>query len=483
MTTTFKDSMMAQLEDYMNATEPPEGTKRRGVKNPVSYTCEVSGIDMIVSKIVGEKCTMQMCIFFSQTDEEGRGLIFTKNVSTGVIKKGDENSVSTFLRDLQGSMRTTSEFIPELRSGKDFARKLLGYGNPVLVKYMKEGIVTGSMLNKDYPYVPWFVANELNDYHYSSIGRGAKDTHIKLVKHMANALAKKYRLSYSDALTAMCNYRANESLTYAWAFSNLADIYDEPFAKKCFDEYMDNERLNGLDEKSFGKFFTALAKTQAERDSYYYADVSWIDVIDRTKNGKALVTLDKNRFWDFIQQAVGVGLGKSLDNYIDLYKDYLVQAMFCDGKIKDKYPPYLQVAHDIYSEKYRMIKEFRDKELLLERTTEGSKFIDQVHGDYQLKTLMTVEDFLTEAQQNCNCVASYVDKVKNGECWVASFRPVDSDCTQLTIEIDRQGWMVQIRGKFNRSPTEKERELLKPFKEGIRKNLKKLQEQKEEEKE
>jgi hypothetical protein len=96
-----------------------------------------------------------------------------------------------------------------------------------------------------------------------------------------------------------------------------------------------------------------------------------------------------------------------------------------------------------------------------------------VHDDYQLKTLRTINEFYEEAQQNCNCVASYVDNVKTGRCWVASFRQVGAPTTQLTIEINPDGRMVQIKGKFNRDATEKEMNLLQKFMDGIKKNMEK----------
>jgi hypothetical protein len=196
-------------------------------------------------------------------------------------------------------------------------------------------------------------------------------------------------------------------------------------------------------------------------------------VVEIYKKGKAQVNLDKNRLWDFIQHAVAVGKGSNLNDYLSQYSDYLKQAMFCDDRIKDKYPDYLQVAHDIYSEKYRMIKDFKDTQRLRERAAEGRTVIDQVHDGYQLKTLCEVNEFLEEARQNCNCVASYVENVKKGSCWIASFRKLGADSTQLTVEVNPEGEMVQIRGKFNRMPTPGEMDILEKFKAGIRSRMNK----------
>ena len=344
---------------------------------------------------------------------------------------------------------------------------------PKFIELAKERLINLDMFGDGY-FIPWY-ASELESWS-SMNSYGISDRHAKLIRHMVEALMERHGGSYSSTLSRTCSahsyydyrrgYADSNDCTFIWAFSMLADMFDEPFAQKCFDEYLDNERLDGLTVRSLYSFMQKLD------NSIKYCP-SWEDCVNSFRNGTVIAVLDKNRFWQFLQQAVGVGLGKRLSGYLELYADYLKQAYACDGKIKEKYPEHLQEMHDIYSEKYTVLQEFRDEEKLRKAVEAGSPVIDQVHEDYQLKMLDSIKAFYEEAQQNCNCVASYVDSVAAGKCWVASFRRVGSPATQLTIEVDpHSGEMVQIRGKFNRYPTEDELTLLEKFRTGIREKMK-----------
>ena len=87
---------------------------------------------------------------------------------------------------------------------------------------------------------------------------------------------------------------------------------------------------------------------------------------------------------------------------------------------------------------------------------------------YELRMLTTVNAFLEEARQNCNCVASYVSRVVAGRCWIASFRPEGGAATQLTVEIlPDTGEMIQVKGRYNRDPTAKELAELAPFRDAV----------------
>lgn len=454
--TDFKDTMMTQLEQFRQAADTEKTVRKATV---VEYKCEVSGIDMTVSRIVNGKCTMMLFIYLSQ------GEMFIKTMKDGTMKAATEDNVNTFFRELKYPIATGSNTIPMLRSGKEFAVALMAMKDGSAVDLAKEGFLNTEMVfNKS---VPWFA----DSFHWCSHqGRGISDRHGKLLRRAAELLSERDNISYSAVMTKISNYRysSDHSYDFVWSFSCLADVYDEPFAIKCLEEYIDNARLEGLDDHTFANLFENLI---APLNGGYRSYRSWKDIVEAYKAGNGIVTLDKNRLWDYVQHAIAVGYGRRLDGYIGIYGDYLTQAYRCDGKIREKYPEYLQVAHDVYSEKYRLLKEFADSEKLKARTDIGCQYIDQVNNGYELKVLTSQNQFLEEAQQNCNCVASYVDKVVKGECWIASFRPIGSPSTLLTVEINPEGRIVQIRGKCNRYATDKELELLKPFKAEILKRM------------
>lgn len=459
MATEFGNEMKEQMEAFRKATAPDAKPR---TSNPVSFECDVSGIDMVVSRIINGKCTMKLFIYLSQTGEDGDGTIFVKTMKDGTIREGTPENISTFLREIgrENSLLTGSSAIPYLRSGKEFAEALLRCSEAKNVSFIKKGILNTEMIMQ---CPPWYV-----DRGTGKDSWGGTDPHEKLIRHAAEMLSERDGIPYHAVLAKMCDNfwgRAPRGYDFIWPFSMLADVYDEPYAIRCFDEYIDNSRLKGLNWGALSSLFYILT------DSDYRSN--WSDIVKKYRNGEAVITLDKNRLWEFIQHAEAVGRGNDIKSYLELYKDYLYQALYCDGVVRDKYPEYLQVAHDVYSEKYKLVKKFNDSQMLSAQADIGAAYIDQTHDGYQLRVLGTVQEFLEEAQQNCNCVASYIDRAKSGRCWIASFRPVDATVTQLTIEILPSGEMVQIKGKFNRNPTDAESERLKLFQQTIRNRISK----------
>jgi len=457
--TEFGNDMKAQMEEYMRAQNTPAPETAVPRRSEVKFECEVSGIDMVVSRIAGNKCTMKLFVYLSQTGADGRGVMFIKTMKDGSMKDANISTITSFFSGLNGTQATGSDAVPWIKKGKEFAEQLYTMRDPGIIGLVKEGLFNTDLLDREKCFCPWYAAEYVNTW--NTVGMGLEDRHAKLIRHAVERIAEDRGITYAEALMLICrkgSWDGKGTERSVWAFSMLADIFDEPYAQRCFDEYIDNRRLCDLSQDGIRRLFGNVID-EWTRD--------WRDIVNAYKGGKAMVTFDKNRLWQFMQQAVGVGLGRSLDHYLTLYSDYLEQALYCDGKVRDKYPEYLQVAHDIYTAKYNMIREFKNEEALAKRVDAGAPMIDQVHDGYQLKVLRTVNEFQEEAQQNCNCVASYVDRVVRGDCWVASFRPAGSASTQLTVEIDSHGRLVQIKGKYNRGATEKEMSLLEGFQEEI----------------
>ena len=249
----FGRDMMAQLDAYRNAAVEPVKEK---VRATVKYECEVSGIDMIVSKNVGDKCTMKMYVCLSQPDANGDGTIFIKNMKGGVVKEGTVDTINTFLRELPiGRLSTGSNVIPYLEKGKDFAEMVYMLKGSVYIDAIKEGLFN-IMFLQGYSYVPWYMSMKGVYRYRPTEGMGVEDKHAKLIRHCVEKMSERYRMSYASALYHTCNGGTEHSkLHCVWAFSMLADFFDEPFAMKCFDEYLDNERLGGLSCDGMRKVF------------------------------------------------------------------------------------------------------------------------------------------------------------------------------------------------------------------------------------
>lgn len=82
--------------------------------------------------------------------------------------------------------------------------------------------------------------------------------------------------------------------------------------------------------------------------------------------------------------------------------------------------------------------------------------------EYMVVQLRTAVDLVAETRAMHHCVASYAAKCMAGHVSIWSLRRRDAGNTDrlLTIELDRQGRAIQVRGFANRAPHAEERKIL-----------------------
>ena len=401
-----------------------------------------------------------------------------------------ENSLRSFLDGADPFIVTGCTAIPYLRKGKEFVETLWDViHSKNFIKLAKMGVIDVECIIElnNRSDSPWYLGGY--DRYSSLMPRINKMTeemfnnvHPKIVKYAVNYMMETFDMTYNKALQHVYRnngsggyyrsvievesgkkYVMNDSIT---AFVAIANRYDEPFALQCMEEYMNDLNLIGLKGESVDTMLRIKTDGVFTKDNWgtkrgEYAGSSLIyngrsQVIERLA-----VNFEKRRFWEYILNATCVGKGRDLNGYVTLWRDYIEMAMTTDKKIREKYPEYLQVEHDKYSEKYDFIKNTVEEEALMKVTERASKICDVNTKDYQFRILRSPQAFCDEAAQNSNCVASYVSKCAAGVTYVGSFRQKDSETTLLTVEIDPNTFkMIQIRGKFNRMATPKEMEEL-----------------------
>lgn len=490
MATQFGEEMQKELMAWGSSDPAVKGVREKKDK-VVRYDIEVSGCDMVITRNLNGNDTGKLFIYLSQTDGDGKAIAFIKKMKGGTREAITESNLRSFLDGLSSCYRETletgSDCIPKIRKDTKFIKLLLNMlGKSDMVQLMRKGLISAEVVwrYRDNSYrniMPWY-ADEDREYHRNW---NPVRLHERVWDHILGRISEREGVGRGDALEMVWCEGAVDKYRDAIAFEFFADIFDDFFAIKCFDEYIDNARLSGLRRDRYSstgttedikKLFTVrswIPGTEGRyKGGYYGNDFSWKDAVEDMKEQVPFfVRFDKNRFWDYLQHSICLGLGSDLNTFITHWRDYLVAALQCDGKLKDKYPEYLQVAHDIYSEKARIIKDFRDNERLMQVTETPSQICDMEHNGMMLRTLRTINDYTLEAQQNANCVATYVQHTLTGNSWVCSFRSAKSDVTLLTVEIDKLGVMCQIKGKYNRQPTAKEFKELRWFQKEVFKRM------------
>lgn len=126
----------------------------------------------------------------------------------------------------------------------------------------------------------------------------------------------------------------------------------------------------------------------------------------------------------------------------------------------DKYPRNFLTTHNIACRNYsRMKKEFSE-ELFRKRI---NKEYECSFGDYVFIYPKSTQEIKDEAASQNNCVASYIDKVIDGNCHILFLRKKNKPKESLvTIEV-RHDQIVQARRRFNDPVTESDQKAIDAF--------------------
>lgn len=123
----------------------------------------------------------------------------------------------------------------------------------------------------------------------------------------------------------------------------------------------------------------------------------------------------------------------------------------------DKYPRNFLTTHKIACRNYERLKKEFSEEIFRTRI---NKSLECSFGNYQFIYPDSTQDIKDEAVAQNNCVASYIDKVIDGECHILFLRKKSNPKESLvTIEV-RNNYIVQARRRFNDPVTPEDQEVI-----------------------
>lgn len=175
---------------------------------------------------------------------------------------------------------------------------------------------------------------------------------------------------------------------------------------------------------------------------------------------------------------------EAIENFNELcsdFYDYVTMSSKLSPKF-EKYPRYFLSTHQITCRNYNRLKEYFEEQKFANRIDTD---LEYKIGDYKFIYPKTTQDIKDEAVQQANCVASYIQKVIDGNCHIMFLRQQNKTLPKeeqynkslVTLEI-RDYKVVQARGKFNRMVTNEEQNMINQFNIYLTK-LKNKREQKE----
>ena len=176
---------------------------------------------------------------------------------------------------------------------------------------------------------------------------------------------------------------------------------------------------------------------------------SFIELINRYNyNAKSLLLyLDQLKTFEAIE---------NMGDLINELYDY-AKMMDAISKKYDKYPKHFLTTHRIACRNYNRLKKEFSEELFKQRI---NKEYECTYKDYVFIYPDCVQDIRDEAVNQNNCVASYIDRVIDGNCHILFLRKKDHPKESLvTIEI-RNNEIIQAKRRFNYPVTQEDQEAI-----------------------
>lgn len=261
----------------------------------------------------------------------------------------------------------------------------------------------------------------------------ANDTKRILTKHGIN-LKGYYKNEVANAL------KTNPKIVKYW-FSKFNDI----------NNYMLEAILYLNDKHNFNNakyFIDSIGDLNTDKLGSYYLK----PMLSLAKG----YNCDVNTFIDYIVRGLySQGIDYIDGNIYNYYKDYLSMINAMKGKIKDKYPKYLKTEHDKVSMRYRIWKKYKN-DLEIFKITEENKKLEFSDKKYSIILPETSSDIVDEGINQSHCVASYVERVANGDTLILFMRYTDIiDESLVTIEV-KNNIICQAKGYANRQLSKEE---------------------------
>lgn len=195
------------------------------------------------------------------------------------------------------------------------------------------------------------------------------------------------------------------------------------------------------------------------KSSYYYEDDTLLKVLLDYYCSSAVLRkyYSFNKYMRYVvNETINQGYTQ-ISSFVSELRDYL---QMCDSDdIKPTlYSSYLKLTHDITSRNHNIKVEREGEEMFQNRYKD---FVPFKYENYKVLAPTETKDLQNEGDNLNHCVASYIKRVIEGQCLIYFLR-IDEEESLITLEV-RNGDIVQVKGKHNRKPTEKESEVLVEF--------------------
>lgn len=172
--------------------------------------------------------------------------------------------------------------------------------------------------------------------------------------------------------------------------------------------------------------------------------------LERPKKGNSDVKLDPDTFSSYCTSYQEEGYSDLRSFFGELNDDWAMQKRVY-GEIRDRYPKNLATHHRKMVLKYHLIANDIDDQKI-SQYYETHKSNEWKSDQYFIKAPKNVGDIVDEAQQQSNCLRSYIGSVAEGRTEIYFLRKKsDPDTSLVTVQVSN-GSVVQAKSRFNKEP-------------------------------
>ena len=239
----------------------------------------------------------------------------------------------------------------------------------------------------------------------------------------------------------------------------LATAFGIEWGKK----YIDTVLITGVDCKIDECYLTRILNETNGYGRYNYnaRDEKFEDRLQQiaAKKERNEIHYDAETFIEYITyDAMRQGYKKDISHFINTWSDYLDMARNAYKRAKiEKYPDYLLSEHQKMIYKKSLYEKVINEQKWQASADRMAQYEWKPGGQkYQILSPKKPEDMYDEAQQQQNCLASYVERVTNGEDMIFFLRSSKkelSDKSIVTIEVYPNGKVGQVLAKNNHKPS------------------------------
>lgn len=383
---------------------------------------------------------------FANGETIGKNNRIVKSLSTQLRGYSIQNIINSIEDE---NYRTFIEYVnKEVNRSNKINRNYGGYKSNMIVNHITN---VGSLLayvNK-YANKEQYFACGLKNIDLDSRSRTCLKCSLNEIPKGLIKLCKQYDIKLNQTL--LDAYRNIPNL-----FSNLLDMKFNSITKGNIIDIL----------KVYGKLYSYKIN---QKDTIPYYEKRDLYCVDSYLNIKFLVegyNYDLKSLLIYLDNLMTYEAIDSLTNLCRDFYDYVIMANKISNKF-EKYPRYFLSTHQITCRNYDRLKETFIEQDFSKRIDEDFEYqIDNYKFIYPKYT----QDIKDEAVQQSNCVASYIQRVIDGECHIMFLRKQNKEVEKdkqynqslVTLEI-RDYKVVQARGKFNRCVTDQEQQLINKF--------------------